>query len=481
MAANYDLIVIGGGPGGYVSAIRGAQEGFKVALVDSRGLGGTCLNRGCIPTKSILHVANLYRTLAQGDEMGIIAKDISYDISKIHAKKDEVVTRLRDGVAGLLKANGVDVFKGFGSVTAPGKVKVDGEDKQYLEGKRILLAVGAVPMIPPIPGIDLPGVITSDALLEGTPKEVKQLLIIGGGVIGVEIASIYASLGIKVTVIEAADRLLPLLDSEIGRSIAMLLEKRGATIHTGTVVKEIEKNGELLTVNCYSNKTGEGALEADTVLLAIGRLPHLGRVMRPGMELKTNRGIVVDDKFQTNIPGVYAVGDCVSGTPQLAHVAHAQAVSAVCMMAGKQPEVDLTLIPSCIYTEPEIATVGLSADAAKKNGYTVKVSKYIMSSHGKSMLEGLERGFVKLVFDEESEILLGAQLMCGRATDLIGELTAAIASKATASQLANLIHPHPSFSEGIGEAVENFFGRAIHIAPQRMSRKQQESASTKSE
>jgi len=471
----YDLIVIGGGPGGYTSAIRGAQEGFKVALVDARGLGGTCLNRGCIPTKSILHVANLYRSLAQGEEMGIIAKDISYDMSKIHAKKDEIVTKLRDGVAGLLKANGVDTFKGFGSIPAPGKVKVVGEDEQLLEGKRILLAVGAVPMIPPIPGIDLPGVITSDALLEGTPKEIKHLLIIGGGVIGVEVASIYASFGIKVTIIEAADRPLPLLDSEIGRSLAMLLEKRGAKVYTGTTVKKIEQSGNQLAVNCYSDKAGEVTLEADTVLLAIGRLPLLEGIMREGMELKTNRGIVVNDRFETNIPGIYAVGDCVSGTPQLAHVAHAQAVSAVCIMAGKQPEVDLSLIPNCIYTEPEIASIGLTADAAKKKGYAVKTSKYLMSSHGKSMLEGLDRGFVKLVFDTESEILLGAQLMCGRATDLIGELTAAIVSKATASQLARQIHPHPSFSEGIGEAVENFFGKAIHIAPQRLSRKQQES------
>jgi len=412
-------------------------------------------------------VANLYRALLSGEEMGILASDVSYDMNKIHAKKDEVVGKLRDGVAALLKANGVDVFKGFGSIPAPGKVRVAGEEEAVLEGKRILLAVGAVPMIPPIPGIDLPGVITSDALLEGTPREINHLLIIGGGVIGVEVASIYASLGKKVTIIEAADRLLPLLDSEIGRSITMLLEKRGATVHTGTVVKEITQAGNLLAVEGYSQKTGDGIIEVDTVLLAIGRLPYLERIMRTGMELKTNRGILVNEQFQTNIPGVYAVGDCVSGTPQLAHVAHAQAVSAVCMMAGKQPEIDLSLIPSCIYTEPEIASVGLSADAAKKKGYAVKTSKYIMSSHGKSMLEGLDRGFVKLVFDEETEVLLGAQLMCGRATDLIGELTAAMVNKSTASQLAHLVHPHPSFSEGIGEAVENFFGRAIHIAPQK--------------
>ncbi|MCL2580008.1 MAG: dihydrolipoyl dehydrogenase [Oscillospiraceae bacterium] len=471
MASKYDLIVIGGGPGGYVSAIRGAQEGFKVALVDARGLGGTCLNRGCIPTKSILHMANLYRAMLNADEMGIIANDVGYDMAKIHAQKDEVVGKLRDGVAGLLKANGVDVFVGKGSIPAPGKVKVtSNEGEQVLEGARILLAVGAVPMIPPIPGIDLPGVITSDALLEGTPREIKHLLIIGGGVIGVEVASIYASLGVRVTVIEAADRLLPLLDVEIGRSIAMLLEKRGATVHTGTVVKEITQAGDLLAVEGYSQKTGDGIIEVDTVLLAIGRLPYLEGIMREGMELKTNRGILVDEQFRTNIPGVYAIGDCVSGTPQLAHVAHAQAVSAVCMMAGKQSGIDLSLIPSCIYTEPEIASVGLSADAAKKKGYSVKTSKYVMSSHSKSMLEGLDRGFVKLVFDEQTEMLLGAQLMCGRATDLIGELTAAIVTGATASQLAHLIHPHPSFSEGIGEAVENFFGRAIHIAPQKSAR-----------
>jgi dihydrolipoamide dehydrogenase len=471
MTKRYDLIVVGGGPGGYVSAIRAAQENMSVALIDAGGLGGTCLNRGCIPTKFILHVANLYRELEQGEELGIIASGISYDLGRIHARKAEIVTKLRDGVAGLLRANGVDVFAGHGVLTAAGKVTVSGQQEFHLEGERVLLAVGAAPIVPPINGVELPGVITSDALLEGTPRQVSRLVIIGGGVIGVEMASIYANLGTPVTVIEAADRLLPLLDSEVGLSLAMALKKRGAAVHTACTVSGITQNGEGLSVS-FSTKAGEASTElCDTVLLAIGRSPRLESLLGEGLQLETNRGVVVNDKFQTSIPGVYAIGDCVSGTVQLAHVAHAQACNAVSMMVGKHPEFDLSLIPNCIYTEPEIATVGLTADAAKKQGISAKASKYLMSGHGKSMLEGHDRGFVKLVFNTETEELIGAQLMCGRATDMIGELTAAIEAKRTAAQLSAVIHPHPSFSEGIGEAVENFFGRAIHMAPSRMSRK----------
>jgi len=468
--ARYDLIVIGGGPGGYVAAIRGAQEGFKVALVDSDGLGGTCLNRGCIPTKFMLHVSNIYREAIHGEEVGIIAKDVSYDLAKIHARKDEIVHKLRDGVAALLSANSVDVFEGFGCVVAPGRVRVSSEEVTFIDGERILLAVGAAPMIPPIPGVRLPGVITSDTLLDGPPKDISGLAIIGGGVIGVEMASVYANLGVPVTVLQAMDRLLPLLDSEIGQSISMMLKKRGAAVYTSATVREIVKSDGGLTVN-FSGKNGDESVECENVLIAVGRKPHLGCVMIDGQELKVDGGIVVDDRFRTSIDGIYAVGDCVSGTPQLAHVAHAQATNAVCMMAGKEPEMDLSLIPNCIYTDPEIATVGLTSDAAKKLGISARTSKYIMSGHGKSLLTGHDRGFVKLVFDTETEVLLGAQLMCGRASDMIGELTSAIESKQTASQLSSIIHPHPSFSEGIGEAVENFFGRAVHVAPPKVSRR----------
>jgi dihydrolipoamide dehydrogenase len=464
------LIVIGGGPGGYVSAIRGAQEGFRVALADAGGLGGTCLNRGCIPTKFILHVANIYREMVHGEDLGIKAQGISYDLEKLHKRKAEIVTKLRDGVAGLLKANAVDTFSGFGKITDPGKVTIIGPTPQQLEGKRILIAVGASPILPNIPGVHLPDVITSDALLEGTPRAIKHLVIIGGGVIGVEMTSIYANFGTKVTVIEAADRILPLLDSEIGQSLSMLLKKRGATIHTAAKVTEISQSQSGLVVS-FTGKTGDASVECDTVLMAIGRAPRLDSLIGEGVDIHTNRGIVVNDKFETSVQGIYAVGDCVSGTTQLAHVAHAQATNAVCLMAGKNPEMDLTIIPNCIYTDPEIATVGLSADAAKKAGVDVKTSKYLMSGHGKSMLEGHERGFVKLVFSTEDEVIVGAQLMCGSATDMIGELEAAIEGKYTAKKLSAIIHPHPSFSEGIGEAVENLHGKAVHVVPAKTARR----------
>ena len=467
MAERYDLIVIGGGPGGYVAAIRAAQKGLRTALVEKRDLGGTCLNRGCIPTKALLHATHLYSQLLQGEEFGISAGNLSFDMEKIHARKDEVVTQLRDGVTSLLKANGVTVFEGVGTVVAPGKVKLlaQGDETLELEGERILLAVGAAPIRPPIPGVDLPGVLVSDDLLEGSVQNPNSIVIIGGGVIGVEMASIYNNLGAQVTIIEAADRLLPMLDKEIGQNLSMIFKKRGIAVYAGSKVEGITEGEGGLSVK-FQGKAGEAVVKGDNVLISTGRKPHLlGLFDGPLPNTDDRGGIVVDERFETSIPRVFAIGDCVSGNMQLAHEASAQGTNAVAIMAGGHPEMDMSLIPSCVYTDPEIATVGLSADEAKKAARSVKVSKYVMSGNGKTMIEKGERGFMKLIFDEETEVLLGATFMCSRATDLIGFLTAFIGTKVTATQLASIIYPHPTFSEGLGEAVESLFGTAVHVVP----------------
>lgn len=466
MAEPFDLIVIGGGPGGYVAAIRGAQRGRKVALVEARDLGGTCLNRGCIPTKTLLHASQLYREIREGEALGIIAEGLRYDLSALYRRKDAVVGELRDGIAQLLAANGVACYRGRAFVSAADTVEVDGEDACTLTGARILIATGAGPQKPPILGIDLPGVFTSEELLGAEPVDCKRLCVIGGGVIGAEIASVYEALGCAVSIIEAADRILPTADREIGQNLAMIFKKRGVAVHTGSSVQEITKTDVGLRVH-FTGKKGEETISCESVLLSVGRRANFAGLWSETLPIKTRRGIVVNERFETSVPGVYAIGDCIDGGIQLAHVAAAQATCAVDQMLGETAQLCLQQIPMCIYTNPEIAWVGLTADEAKRQGLTVKTSKYIMTGNGKSVIERQERGFVKLVFDAEREVLVGAQLMCGRATDLIGELTSAIVGKRSASELASVIRPHPTFGEGVGEAVEDLFSRAVHIAPKR--------------
>ena len=469
MAERYDLIVIGGGPGGYVAAIRGAQKGLRTALVEKQDLGGTCLNRGCIPTKALLHATHLYSQLVDGEVFGILAGTPGYDMEKIHARKDEVVTQLRGGVASLLQANGVAVFEGLGKVISAGKVQVQPQEGEASElaGERILVAVGAAPIRPPIPGADLPGVLVSDDLLEGPVQNPGSIVIIGGGVIGVEMASIYNNLGTQVTIIELADRLLPMLDKEISQNLAMIFKKRGIAVHAGSMVQEITKGESGLSVK-FQGKAGEAVAEGEAVLLSTGRKPSLAGLFEGTLPKTDDRGgIIVDERYETSIPGIFAIGDCVSGNMQLAHEASAQGTNAVAIMAGDHPEMNMSLIPSCVYTDPEIATVGLSVDEAKKADRPIKTSKYVMSGNGKTMIEKGERGFMKLIFDEETEVLLGASFMCSRATDLVGVITALIGTKVTATQLASIIYPHPTFCEGLGEAVESLFGMAVHVAPPR--------------
>ncbi len=469
MAESFDFIVIGGGPGGYTAAIRAAQAGMKVALVEQQNLGGACLNRGCIPTKTLVHTARQYRELFEGMIAGIRVDGLRCDRAALFARKDTVVNELRDGIAFLLKSNNVALYNARGCLMADHRVLLS-DDLGELTGQYILLATGAQPIRPNIPGAQLPDVLTSDELLAGQAGDCKRLCIIGGGVIGTEIASVYADLGCTVTILEAAERILPTADREISQNLSMILKKRGLSIHTGSVVQEISQQADGLLLQ-FTDKKGEpGEVSCDKVLLSVGRKARLDGLWEASLPIQTARGIVVDDHFETTLPGVFAIGDCIDGGIQLAHVASAQASCAVAHMAGEVPDMALTVVPGCIYTDPEIAWVGLSTDEAKARGIAVKTGKYIMSGNGKSLIEGQERGFVKLVFDAETEVLLGAQLMCGRATDLIGELTGAIATRQTAHELARVIRPHPTFLEGVSEAVEDLFSRAVHIAPKKKAK-----------
>ena len=503
----YNLIVIGAGPGGYETALEAAKEyGMKVALVENRQLGGTCLNRGCIPTKTLLHTAEILEQLkSHGPELGLVsAESADYDPAALKSRKEDVTAQLRDGIAGLMKSAKITVYNGTGSLVGKGRVDVRLNDDSaqansgdtapsdndvstvrngnllQLQADNVIIATGSVPSKPPIPGADLTGVFTSDELLD-YDRKIDELVVIGGGVIGMEFASIYSTLGAKVTVIEALDRIIANLDKEISRNLSMIAKKsRGIDIHTGAMVTGIEeKDGKL---SCkYTEKDEEKEASADIVLISIGRRPcsaglFANSVANDGSpssdsgssdsvssdggssemasKLLDEKGFIkVNEKYETEIPGIYAIGDVIGGI-QLAHVATAEGKLALAAMAGKEPPVDIDTIPSCIYTDPEIASVGITADEAKRDGLTVITKKYPMSANGKSILSLQERGFIKLVADEETHRLLGAQMMCARATDMISQFSQAIVNGLTIEEMAKVIYPHPTFAEGIGEALK---------------------------
>lgn len=464
---DYQLIVIGAGPGGYVAAIRAAQLGLRTAVIENREVGGTCLNRGCVPTKTLLHAAQLFAEAKEFEALGLHVEGLSYDVNRLYARKDEVVEKLRGGIEQLLKANKVALFSGTGSIAAPHRVVFSGAgEPRVLTAESILIATGSSPARPPIEGLNLPNVVTSDELLSQSERVFQRLVIIGGGVIGVEFASVFGALGCEITIIEALDRVLPAMDREISQNLSMILKKRGTALHTGARVERIEQAGEAL--RCVFTEKGEQreAL-ADGVLVAIGRRPNTEGLFCAGFALETVRGAVaVNEHFATSAEGVYAIGDVTAGI-QLAHMASAQGAAAVEHIAGHTPTVRLDIVPSCVYTNPEIACVGLTVDEAKARGTAVLTGKFIMSANCKSVIENQERGFIKVLFDSETGKTLGAQLMCARATDLVSELATAIVNGLTREQLANVIRPHPTFTEAVTEAVEDACGKAVHSAPRR--------------
>nr|WP_106788322.1 dihydrolipoyl dehydrogenase [Massilistercora timonensis] len=466
MGQHYDVMVIGAGPGGYVAAIRAAKLGLHVAVVEEDRAGGTCLNRGCIPAKAMIHAAETYRSAREADQFGVETGRVSFDYGKILAYKEETTDALVQGVEQLLAGNGVDRLAGKGTLLAGKKVRVTTEEKEEVyAADHIILAAGSKPLLLPIPGMDLPGVLTSDGLfrLQECPE---SLAIIGGGVISVEFATAFAGLGTKVTILEALPRLVPNLDKEISQNLKMILKKRGVDIHTSASVQEVaEEDGRY--VLRFTEKEKEQEVSARYVLCAVGRVPNTDGLFAEDALPDMERGrVLVDEKFETSIPGVYAIGDLIFGM-QLAHTASAQGTVVAEYLAGKSASVDLSVVPSCVYTDPEIASVGLTEEAAKEQGIPVRVGKFIMSANGKSLISREERGFVKILAAEESGVILGAQMMCARATDMIGELATAVANGLTAKQLLRGMRAHPTYNEGIGEALEELEGGAVHVMPRR--------------
>ncbi len=446
--AHFDLFVIGGGPGGYTAALEAASLGRTVAVAERREMGGTCLNRGCIPTKALLRAARTYHEAAHSQELGITAAGVSCDTKVMFERVGTVTTALRSGIEMQLKMGKVETLFGNARVEGQGKVSVDGE---IYTADHILLAVGSKPARPPVPGLDLPGVVTSDELLVGQGADAKRLVVIGGGVVGVEFAQIFSDLGREVTILEALPRVLSNMDRELSQNLAMIFKKRGVEIHTGALVSEIKADGGELVCH-YTEKETAAQIRCDCVLVCTGRRAETEGLFAPGAEPEMERGYVhVNTDFETSVKGLYAVGDVVAGGTQLAHAAENQAKNAVRGMFGQGVAKELSLMPACVFTSPEIAAVGITADEAKAAGRAVTVRKSLTSANGKAMVEGAERGFSKLIFSAEDGALVGAQIMCPHASEMIGGLTAAIVAGMTEEQLARTVFPHPTVSEILGK------------------------------
>lgn len=462
----YNLIIIGAGPAGYEAAIYAAKKGLKTMVVEKAQAGGTCLNRGCIPAKTLLQCAHTYYHSTNSDKFGVINDNTTYDIDKFYEYKDQVTERLRDGVEQLLKQNGVTLCSGIAKILSAGEIEVKKDDvKSCYRADHILIASGSVPAVPPIPGADLPGVFTSDGIFEN-PKIYDRVVIVGGGVIGMEFGEYFTALNKDVTIIESLDRILANMDKEISGSLSMSMKKRGAKIHTASFVKKIEAGEEGLLVE-FEDKKGVQTITCDAVLLAVGRYSATTGLWSEELDITTEKAQIITDRAgRTSVPGIWAAGDATQGI-MLAHYASAAACNAVDAICGETPKRDLSVVPSCIYTDPEIACCGLTEAEAVSQGIEVKCGKYGTLANCRSVISGDERGFVKIVTEAQTGKIIGAQLMCSRASDMIMELAAAITNGLTPEDLSKTIHPHPSYCEAVLEASEDVEGMAIHISPKR--------------
>lgn len=446
----YDLVVIGGGPGGYTAAAQGARMGMSVALVEMDALGGTCLNRGCIPTAAMLYAGEMFRRTREAERFGVLAGNVRLDYDKLLAYRSETIGAMVRGVDQMLEMEGIARFFGRGVLLPDKRVRVLlAEGQAQLSASNVLLATGSAARALDIPGAGLASVADSDGALAWRTLP-ESLTVIGGGVIGVEYAQAFCDLGSRVTLLGTRERLLPAMDREISQNLKMILKKRGVDVRTGVTVRRIEQeNGALRCF--YEEKGRDMQTVSQRVLYAVGRTPNTDGLF-DGAGVDTDNGrIVVDSRFQTNLDGVYAVGDAIGGT--MAHQAAAQATAAVEYMAGRTASVDVDTVPVCVYTDPEIACVGLTERQARQAGHPVKTGKGITGRNGRSAVANGEHGFVKIVASAADETLLGAQLMCARAGDMAGELVSAISNRLTAGQLLRAIRPHPTYNEMLTDAL----------------------------
>lgn len=452
----YDVVVIGGGPAGYVGAIKAAQLGAKVAIVEKDEYGGTCLNRGCIPTKTYVKNAELIHGLKELKSRGVKLADDSFelDMKKIVSYKNRVVKKLTGGVGFLLESHGIDKYKGIGSITKDKKVKVD--SGEVLETKKIILAGGSNVAKLSIKGIDNPKVLNSDTILD--LKEVpKRMIVVGGGVIGCEMATIFNAYGTEVTIIQSSNKLLNMVDEELSDELMKSFKKSGIKMVTEARVTEIEDKGEIMAVHTEGNEP----IEAESVLIAIGRTPDLEGV--GDIDLEIERGaVVVNDKMETSVEGIYAPGD-INSKWMLAHAASKMAEIAAINALGGDEKFDSDTIPSCIYTLPEVSTIGLTEKEAKEKYSNVSVGKFPFASNGRALGSGEREGFVKVVTNKDDESILGVHIVGVNAAEMINEAAALRTNGISAKELAETMHAHPTYSESLMEAAADSFDNAIHL------------------
>ena len=466
-AGQKTIIVVGGGPGGYVAAIRAAQLGAKVTLVEREHIGGTCLNIGCIPTKCLLHSAELVSEIKdQGADIGVKVSGVEVDFPQVIAHKNAISKQLTQGVAGLLKQNKVTRVDGEATFTGPKKLSVKKSDGSVEEmtADAIIVATGSVNSQPPIPGLkENPNCIDSTGALS-LEKLPKSMVVIGGGVIGLELACAYAAFGTKITVVEALDHMLPMLDGDLTKIGVAHMKKMGMEFNLECPVQAVEASPVGAKVVC-KNKAGETvSFEAEKVLVAIGRRANTASLNLEAAGLNNDRGrIIVNDKMETSVPGVYAIGDCVMGYAQLAHTASAMGEVAAENICGVEAHYDEKTNPTCVYMEPEAASVGLTEEQCKAKGIDYKVGKFPLVANGKSLIINGGEGLVKIIADAKYEEVLGMHIIGPRATDLIAEGALALRLEATVDELISTIHSHPTVSESVRECALNVQKRAIHI------------------
>lgn len=454
----HDIVIIGAGPGGYVAAIRVAQLGGKVCLVEKDQVGGVCLNRGCIPTKCLIRSVEVLREIKEAPRYGLQVDGWRFDYAKAMRRCQGVVGRLRSGISSLLKARNIDLVKGAGRIVEGG-VEVtldDGKIERVLADKTIV-ATGSRPYELPNLRFDEANVISSDDALqlEATPK---SILIVGGGVIGCEFAGIFNGLGSEVTIVEMMKQILPTEDIEVARRLQASFKQRGIKTLVGTKVENIERKAGVMVAELSTGKT----VEAEKVLVCVGRKANIEDIGLEAVGVEVDKGWVkVNEHLTTNLPHIYAIGDVIGGY-LLAHVASAEGIVAAECAMGKARRIDYKAVPNCIFTHPQIASCGLTEAMAKEAGYDVRVGKFPFTALGKAQAVGEVEGFIKLVGDAKSDRLLGAQIIGTRATDLIAELVLAIRCEATVSKVAETIHAHPTFAEAITEAAHSLHGRSIH-------------------